>query len=79
MKRKLFILIIIIIVLILSIYVVFKFINNSENTRYKEIEEVFEKSVIRNLDAIGNSKKDCSENMSKGSTITADHLISKVT
>ena len=74
MKRKLFILIII--VLILSIYILFKFINNSENTWYKEIEKAFEKAIIWNLDATFNNQKDCSENISKEFTITADELIS---
>lgn len=75
MKKKIVILIIfiVIVIIILSIYI---FNNTKEKERYKEIKEVFEKAVIWELDATGNSKKHCEENITKEITITADNLIS---
>lgn len=77
MKKKLVILVIfiVVVIIILSIYIIFNF-NNKEKERYQKIAELFEKAVIWNLDATGNSNKDCSENRSKEITITADDLIS---
>lgn len=75
MKKKIVILIIfiVIVIIILSIYI---FNNTKEKERYKEIKEAFEKAVIWELDATGNSKKHCEENITKEITITADNLIS---
>lgn len=75
MKKKLVILIIfiVIVIIILSIYI---FNNTKEKERYNEIKEAFEKAVIWKLDATGNSKKHCEENITKEITITADNLIS---
>ena len=75
MKKKLLILIIfiVIVIIILSIYM---FNDAKEKERYNEIEEAFEEAVIWNLDATGNSKKHCEENITKEITIKADHLIS---
>ena len=75
MKKKLVLLIIFIaiVIIILSIYM---FNNTKEKERYNEIKEAFEKAVIWELDATGNSKKHCEENITKEITITADNLIS---
>lgn len=75
MKKKIVILIIfiVIVIIILSIYI---FNNTKEKERYNEIKEAFEKAVIWELDATGNSKKHCEENITKEITITADNLIS---
>lgn len=75
MKKKIVILIIFIaiVIIILSIYI---FNNTKEKERYNEIKEAFEKAVIWELDATGNSKKHCEENITKEITITADNLIS---
>ena len=75
MKKNLLILIIfiVIVIIILSIYM---FNYAKEKERYNEIEEAFEEAIIWNLDATGNSKKHCEENITKEMTITADHLIS---
>ena len=75
MKKKLVILIIfiVIVIIILSVYI---FNNTKEKERYNEIKEAFEKAVIWELDATGNSKKHCEENITKEITITADNLIS---
>ena len=64
MKKKLVILIIfiVIVIIILSIYI---FNNTKEKERYNEIKEAFEKAVIWKLDATGNSKKHCEENITK--------------
>lgn len=77
MKRNILILIILIVtvIIILSIYMTFNFNISKEKERYSEIKEAFEKAVIWNLDATGNSKKHCEENITKEMTITADHLI----
>lgn len=77
MKKKLLILIIfIVIVIIIIILSIYMFNDAKEKERYNEIEEAFEEAVIWNLDATGNSKKHCEENITKEMTITADHLIS---
>ena len=78
MKRNILILIILIVtvIIILSIYMTFNFNISKEKERYSEIKEAFEKAVIWNLDATGNSKKHCEENITKEMTITADLLIS---
>lgn len=75
MKKKIVILIIfiVIVIIILSIYI---FNNTKEKERYKEIKEAFEKAVIWELDATGNSKKHCEENITKEITITVDDLVS---
>ena len=75
MKKKIVILIIfiVIVIIILNIYI---FNNTKEKERQKEIKEAFEKAVIWELDATGNSKKHCEENITKEITITADNLIS---
>ncbi len=75
MKRKILILIIfvVIVIILLSIYMTFNFNNAKE--RYNEIKDAFEEAVIWNLDATGNSKRHCEENITKEMTITADHLI----
>ena len=75
MKKKIVILIIfiVIVIIILSIYI---FNNTKEKERYNEIKEAFEKAVIWELDATGNSKMHCEENITKEITITADNLIS---
>lgn len=77
MKRKILILIIfvVIVIIILSIYMTFNFNIAKEKERYSEIKEAFEKAAIWNLDATGNSKRHCEENITKEMTITADHLI----
>lgn len=75
MKKKIVILIIfiVIVIIILSIYI---FNNTKEKERYNEIKEAFEKAVIWELDATGNSKKHCEENITKEITITVDDLVS---
>ncbi len=77
MKKKILILIIFImtIIIILSIYTIFNFNIAKEKERYSEIKETFEEAVIWNLDATGDSKRHCEENITKEITITADHLI----
>lgn len=77
MKRKILILItfIMTIIIILSIYTIFNFNIAKEKERYNEIEKAFEEAVIWKLDATGNSKRHCEENITKEITITADHLI----
>ena len=78
MKKKILILIIFImtIIIILSIYTIFNFNIAKEKERYSEIKETFEEAVIWNLDATGDSKRHCEENITKENTITADLLIS---
>ena len=78
MKRKILILIIfvVIVIIILSIYMTFNFNIAKEKERYSEIKETFEEAVIWNLDATGDSKRHCEENITKEITITADLLIS---
>ena len=77
MKKKILILItfIMTIIIILSIYTIFNFNIAKEKERYNEIEKAFEEAVIWKLDATGNSKRHCEENITKEMTITADHLI----
>ena len=77
MKKRILILIIFImtIIIILSIYTIFNFNIAKEKERYSEIKETFEEAVIWKLDATGNSKRHCEENITKEMTITADHLI----
>lgn len=78
MKKRILILIIFImtIIIILSIYTIFNFNIAKAKERYSEIKETFEEAVIWNLDATGDSKRHCEENITKEITITADLLIS---
>lgn len=77
MKKKILILIIfvVIVIILLSIYITSNFNIAKEKERYSEIKEAFKNAVIWKLDATGDSKRHCEENITKEITITADHLI----